>query len=120
MGSQTNLPAFIPKEPPNHSILDFSGTLSPDKLQGLEVLCKGLSFKAWVVIPPKDYILEDPAQLSYLLEQQWQTQGNSLLLLVDLQGRTIFALPEKYLVRTGLNDTYINQELIPQYFVPSM
>lgn len=120
MGSQTNLPAFIPKEPPNHSILDFSGTLSPDQLQGLEVLCKGLSFKAWVVIPPKDYILEDPAQLSYLLEQQWHTQDNTLLLLVNLQGRNVFALPEKYLVRAGLNDKHINQELIPQYFVPSM
>lgn len=109
---------FLPAKPPAHAILDFSGSLSTDQTSQLEGVAHALNYKAKVVVLPKSFTPTNFDQFSRELAQQWQVGGNRMLMVIDLKGKHMKALPGKALQARGVDSTFLNKQVFPNNFVP--
>lgn len=122
MGNILSEASFIPQSAPKQAILDYSGTLNRDDLARLEAKAQVLSYKAKVVVLPKDYSPSVGTQeFAHALAKQWNVAaGERLMLVVDLKAHKVRALASQKLDSEGLTGTYSSNVLIPQYFIPYM
>jgi uncharacterized membrane protein YgcG len=109
---------FLPAKPPANSILDFSGSLSAGQTSQLEGVAHALSYQAKVVILPQNFNPTAFDQFARELAQQWQVHGNRLLIVVDLKGKHMRALPGKTLQAKGVDQSFLNQQVFPNSFKP--
>lgn len=109
---------FLPAKAPANAILDYAGALSPDQLSRLEGVSHSLNYKAKVVVLPKDFSPTNFDQFARELATQWQVHGDRLLVVIDLTGKHMRALPGKTLVSKGVDQQLLNQKVFPQNFVP--
>lgn len=116
--SNTQLPAFIPDQPPASSILDFSGTLSQGSISSLQSQAGHLYYKTKVVILPQDFSPPDLQQFSLALAKKWHVSGDRFLLAVDLKGHKVRGISGESLKQQGVDSSYITNELFPQHFLP--
>jgi uncharacterized membrane protein YgcG len=110
---------FLPARPPRNAILDFSGSLTLDQTNQLEGVAHVLNYQAKVVVLPKNFTPGNFDQFSRDLAQHWQVSGNRLLLVIDLKGKHMQALPGKALQAKGVDSSFINKQVFPTSFVPS-
>jgi Zn-dependent protease with chaperone function len=105
---------------PGPGVLDYSGSLTDRQTEELQAQCSKLSFKARVVILPKDYTVSNPASFGQQLATKWHCEQNSVLMIVDLKDRGVFSWSGNHLSRAGLSEQTLSNQLIPNYFAPAL
>jgi Zn-dependent protease with chaperone function len=110
----------LASQAPGPGILDYSGSLTDQQKQQLQAQCSQLSFKARVVILPKDYTVSNPVSFGEQLAKKWHCERNSVLMIVDLKDRGVFAWSGTKLSRAGLSEQTVSNQLIPNYFAPTL
>lgn len=109
---------FLPTQAPPNSILDFSGSLSAAQTGQLEGVSHALAYKAKVILLPQNFSPNNFDQFARDLAQQWQVHGNRLLIVVDLKGKHMRAIPGKTLQAKGVDQSFLNQQVFPNNFKP--
>ena len=111
---------LLGSQAPGPGILDYSGSLTDQQKQELQAQCSALSFKARVVILPKDYAVANPVTFGQILAKKWHCEPNSVLMIVDLKDRGVFMWSGNQLSRAGLSEQTLSNQLIPNFFGPTM
>lgn len=109
---------FLPARAPANSILDFSGSLSTAQTGQLEGVSHALAYQAKVVLLPQNFSPNNFDQFARDLAQQWQVHGNRLLIVIDLKGKHMRAVPGKTLQAKGIDQSFLNQQVFPNNFKP--
>ncbi|HEY9868063.1 MAG TPA: TPM domain-containing protein, partial [Candidatus Obscuribacterales bacterium] len=112
---------FLPAAPPRQAIIDLSGSLSQDQVAALEAQAARLTYKAKVVVLPKDFTAADPQQFARQLAERWDVEaGRRFLLVVDLKAHKVRGLSSAELNASGVTSSAISQDIIANNFIPYM